>query len=99
MWRLPDAPPGPVTDTFGCQLYFSSRGIFDITPGITAEWEPPIFLRLPALTDIRPADQIECPAGSGRLYSVRWVDDVHKGFVNEYRVAILEQIFQPFPLP
>lgn len=52
-------------------------------------------LRLPALTDIRPswngliADVVEVPAGSLRFYTVWWVDDVAKGFTNEYRVAEL----------
>lgn len=99
MYRLPDVYPGTPTDTFDCQLYLASRGILDVTPGDPAAWVPPIYLRLPALTDIRPADQIECPIGTGRLYLIRWVEDMHKGFVNEYRIGILEQTVQPFPLP
>lgn len=54
-----------------------------------------IDLLLPKLTDIRgpqddtSADVVECPAGSGRWYFVVAVDDVAKGFSNEYRLAVL----------
>lgn len=50
-------------------------------------------LLLPAGTDVRDLscsfdeDVIECPAGSGRWYQVSSVDDVGKGFPNEYRMA------------
>jgi len=57
---------------------------------------PVVLLLLPALTDVRPlqpggirADAVECPAGSGRFYSVTGVDDQHKGFPNEYRFATM----------
>lgn len=33
------------------------------------------------------ADVVECPAGTGRFYVVTHVDDVAKGFANEYRAA------------
>jgi hypothetical protein len=76
-------------------------------------------LLLPALTDIRsvqcagPADSVECPAGSGRVYFVVNVDDVGKGFPNEFRVATLiaasdtklgsgsqyAGVFWPIPIP
>jgi len=53
-------------------------------------------LLLPALTDIRPLDSplgemdcVEVPAGSGRYYWVSWVEDVAKGFANEYRLALV----------
>ena len=50
-------------------------------------------LLCPAGTDIYPnepgafADLVEVPAGSGRYYCVLCVDDVGKGFANEYRIA------------
>lgn len=62
-------------------------------------------LLLPALTDVRGplassgADAVECPAGSGRVYLVTFVDDIGKGFINEHRIAQLEQTAQPTPLP
>lgn len=57
-------------------------------------------LMLPKLTDIRPMnltavreeDLVEVPSGSGRYYAVVWVDDVGKGFSNEYRLALLVKI-------
>jgi hypothetical protein len=62
-------------------------------------------LLLPRLTDIRGPlsttgfDLVECPAGTGRLYSVACVDDSGKGFGNEHRIAILYPTVQPTPLP
>jgi hypothetical protein len=68
-------------------------------------------LLLPVGTDIRGSwngvspDAVEVPAGSGRFYSAVVVDDVAKGFPNEYRLALLHQevggnaLFGPFPVP
>lgn len=64
-------------------------------------------LCLPALTDIRGfeenalngLDQVECPAGSGRYYCVNSVDDVGKGYVNEYRCALIQAIIQTWTPP
>lgn len=62
----------------------------------------------PAGTDIRPgtgfgmsADCIEVPSGSGRYYRVAALDDVAKGFTNEYRLAICSQLpyMGAFPIP
>lgn len=56
-------------------------------------------LLLPAGTDIRDTscghnfDIVEVPAGSGRWYEVMCVDDVGKGFDNEYRLATLGKAF------
>jgi len=57
-------------------------------------------LLLPAGTDVRDGscggqpDLVDVPAGSGRWYSVMTVDDMGKGFPNEYRLAILHKIFE-----
>ena len=71
----------------------------------------PIILRLPKLTDIRPmwflptnarvTDGVEVPAGSKRYYAVTQVEDMHKGFPNEYRVALLAWVYYygSWPLP
>jgi hypothetical protein len=99
MWRPPAIVTDPPTDIFNCQLYVAPKGFLDITPSQPTLWVPPIWLRLPPLTDLRPGDEVECPAGSGRTYVTRWVEDLHKGFPNEYRVGLLEQDVQPFPLP
>lgn len=72
---------------------------------------PPIILRVPALTDIRAfpftfgsaytTDLIECPSGTRRLYAACWVQDIHKGFTNEYRAVGLAFVFfvPPYPMP
>lgn len=58
--------------------------------------QPVCELLVPALTDIQPfglnatapnGDCAEVPAGSGRYYVVVGVEDVAKGFANEYRLA------------
>jgi hypothetical protein len=60
-------------------------------------------LLLPALTDVRsgatggPEDMVEVPAGSSRFYTVTCVDDVGKGFPNEYRIASISQIWSIGP--
>jgi hypothetical protein len=57
-------------------------------------------LLLPAGTDVFPpivgsseywnwADLVEVPAGSGRFYFITAVEDVGKGYMNEYRMARL----------
>lgn len=78
----------------------------------------PVLL-VPALSDLRshmqgvPPDLVQVPAGSGRWYEVRDVEDVGKGFPNEYRAALLakayevpgvqdpiyEGLFWPIPMP
>jgi hypothetical protein len=56
-------------------------------------------------TDIRDGsatvrgDTVECPAGTGRFYRVGYVDDVAKGFPNEYRVALLSKRGPSWPTP
>jgi len=57
-------------------------------------------LLLPIGTDIRDqfcdpgvfGDIVEVPSGSGRWYYVNGVEDVGKGFDNEYRIALLYKI-------
>lgn len=99
LWRPPAAPPAAPTSTLMCQLYLPSRALLDITPGNFDAWQPPVYYRVPPFSDVRPDDVVEVPALSGRLYTIRFVEDAHKGFPNEYRVGVLEQTFQPFPLP
>lgn len=71
----------------------------NLSPGrrvMLDDWRLSMFLLCPALTDIRwsvltsDGDYVEVPAGSGRWYFVRSLDDVAKGFANEYRVASLQ---------
>src|SRR5215831_8672184 len=87
-WRLVDIP---------CQLTYGRRVSMTQTGG-TGDVGVVILtmnLLLPALTDIRgpqdkvAPDQVEVPAGSGRFYQVKGVDDIGKGFTNEHRTASL----------
>lgn len=58
-----------------------------------------VELLMPKLVDVRAAwngvqaDVVEVPAGSRRAYFVFAVDDVGKGFSNEYRLVWL--VYQP----
>ncbi len=82
--------------TVMCNLSQGRRTMLGLIPaaGHPAPW---IFneLLVPKLTDIRALwngvveDLIECPAGSKRFYGVEQVDDVGKGFPNEYRLVIM----------
>jgi hypothetical protein len=65
-----------------------------------------MYMLLPKLTDVRGslnvagADTIECPAGSGKYYQCKYVDDRGKGFANEHRVVIMAGAgFWPTPIP
>lgn len=72
---------------------------------------PIMVLYLPKFSDVRPphangvrGDAVEVPASSGRFYSVLAVDDVAKGFPNEYRFAAVQYNpnrsgWWPFPTP
>lgn len=57
-------------------------------------------LLVPSLSDIRDGscnlvnDFVEVPQGSGRWYVVMLVDDVGKGFANEYRMVTIGKIWQ-----
>jgi len=67
------------------------------------------YILLPKLTDVAAtpralllpnADIVECPAGSLRYYVVMMVDDVGKGFANEYRQAMVQHAAGwPVPTP
>lgn len=99
------APPpvGPPRVTTMCQLRYPgklSTGQDSALSGWPFLWA----ILLPPLTDIRDthspsgADLVECPSGSNRFYVVRHVDDVAKGFPNEYRIAMVGKI-GPWPEP
>lgn len=72
---------------------------------IGTPWFVSIQLRLPAGTDISSpipwpttshpgkTDYVEVPSDSGRFYAVTYVEDCHKGFPNEYRIAWLTQVW------
>jgi len=84
-----------------CQLTLGDRGY-----GVAFGSFNVAYVLVPKLTDVHwlrggilPADAIECPAGSGRYYAVQGVDDVGKGFANEYRQVACLVLQFPTPIP
>ena len=94
-----------------CNLQASRRAQVTSTGGTSdvGVYVNSMYLLLPPLTDVRgpvqysslldAGDCVEVPAGSGRFYAVTFVDDVGKGFLNEFRFAVLQQVQTPVPLP
>ena len=101
---------GPLRATVKCNLAWGRRFQNYAQNGNFEAGVPTMSLLLPAGTDIRDgsqvgglADGVECPAGSGRWYGVVGVDDVGRGFLNEFRVALLIKSpgphLEPWPVP
>lgn len=69
--------------------------------------EPTMLLLVPKGTDIRGRDGfgngngdiVEVPKGTGRFYELTFVDDVARGFTNEYRVGCASQAQSIAPVP
>jgi len=104
IWRAANPTFNPPDVITTCQLRAGNHVYTGTDPDqINAPfWE----ILLPALTDIRDrispggADIAEVPAGSGRYYKVQHVDDVAKGFANEYRLAHVSKFgVWPSPIP
>lgn len=103
-WVVPPIGPPAITPLGNLTPGRRSQDPMEIYPGGTATWYW-MFLLLPPLTDVRDklntggGDLVEVPAGSGRYYQVMAVDDVAKGFPNEYRWAALIKVGTPTPMP
>ncbi len=86
--RSPDLSPV-------CNLTPGRRMLLKAPPATTAPGY--MQLLLPFGTDVRStiyggvADTVECPAGSGRFYTVDWIDNSGTGFANQHVVALLLQ--------
>src|SRR6516225_6952205 len=102
IWRNGGGPPAaPVVITVGnlSPGELNNDAELMTTPHLGGMW-----LRLPFGTDVRDstapagADVVEVPAGSGRIYSAVWVDDIGSGFANEHRFALLAKT-SPWPVP
>jgi len=98
-------PAVPRLAAIPCQLRQSGR-LSTGQRGTATAFIPLWECLFPLHTDIRDfknatgADNLEVPAGSGRFYFVDLVDDVGKGFTNEYRVAMIEKNgIWPTPIP
>jgi len=83
--------------TFACNLSPGRRVIVSAGGNVT-QLNPrfAMELLLPKRSDIRAAwnaiateDLVEVPAGTNRWYAVSAVDDVGRGFTNEYRLALI----------
>ena len=103
---VPSTPPD--IGFLACQLRWLGRGpaeIVSVPVDVQANWQTGLTLLVPALTDLRDLmsgtfeDVVEAPAGSGRIYQIKYVDDVAKGFPNEYRIAYLAKTVWPVPAP
>lgn len=104
IWHPPNGPPGLPDLTVKCQLRYpgtQSTGQ-DPSAGWVFLWEA-LFPPRTAVNDSYTtpgSDLVEIPAGTGRLYTVMMVDDVARGFPNEYRIAyIMKQAPWPTPIP
>ncbi len=90
-------PTSPRFVNVPCQLRHPEHVTSGQGTGSQDERAPMMLLLLPKLTDVRDSwstspghgDIVVCPAGTTRSYYVEYVDDVAKGFLNEYRVAYL----------
>jgi hypothetical protein len=98
LWRRPNVVTNPPDFNFNANLSMGKR-VFWQNLGSAAGVQATSELLCPKLTDIRAAnaanqflDAVEVPAGSGRFYAVTFVEDVGKGFLNEYRLALIVQL-------
>jgi len=92
-WTAGPYPPGgPIAGSVDspCQLRLYKTAALVVAHLASQE---AIALCLPSGTDIRNydnvnnADLVECPKGSGLWYQVSYVNDVARGFANQYRLA------------
>lgn len=113
VWSRADVPAGPIDPlTLGppratdleCQL--RAAGKQSTAQDEQTYWVFSWALLAPPAADLRDSfnsggpDLVELPAGSGRWYTVVAVDDVAKGFPNEYRIAfIMKNAPWPTPIP
>jgi hypothetical protein len=106
IWRGNPVPPpvgAPALAGVPCQLAWDVAADVTFVSGLN--FRHVMKVRFPAGTDVRGVlsatnqDLAEVPAGSGRFYTLWNVDDVGKGFPNEYRQALALPAAQPTPLP
>jgi len=76
-----------------CQFYWYSRGPFPVDPCNLELYCPPLWVRMPIAAGVpwQHGQVFECPSGSGLYYRARFKDVMHRGFINEYLVAIVVQ--------
>lgn len=102
LWREKLIPVGGSPDlvTSG-QLRWLNRGTSQLQVISGLDIGATRTLYVPARFDVRPIpashkpDVVEVPAGTGRFYFVIDVDDVARGFGNEFRCALLSVALFP----
>lgn len=104
LWRNTSLVTGPPDLQGMCNLAFGENAAL-YAPGYSQFKEDfiVVWMLFPKRTDVRPSsvhgnaqDCVEVPAGTGRFYLVVDVDDVGRGFTNEYRKALCAKITQGF---
>lgn len=92
-------PPAisPAAADVPCQLRNTLTGLQVLTP-FSGSGQINELVLLGKRTDVRPSqpaatpDLLEVPQGTGRFYTCLGVADMHRGFANEYRVALIVQL-------
>jgi hypothetical protein len=102
LFRAPSTFGDPPDATFKAVLSAGRRSMLALVgPSVLGSLnllQEVMELMCPAGTDIRGtatnglSDMVEVPAGSSRFYPVLWVDDIGKGFPNEYRLGVIIQL-------
>lgn len=94
VWSGTLPPPNPPRiPALICQLRYPGKG--STAQDAANDWVFSPTILVPARSDLRDRftltgeDLVELPAGTGRMYRVVVVDDVARGFTNEYRFAML----------
>lgn len=96
VWLSPNVPTSssPTYTDFPVQVYVNTRMTVDIfAGGGRTLYVPPVQLRMPsdfgALIGVD--DVIGVGASRDDYYRVRWVQEVHLGFINQYTMVVAEQ--------
>lgn len=104
IWRYASPPPAAPVSTTAANLMMGLRRSNITLIESVAAFSSFLYLCVAKGYDIRGwwdgsgGDYVEAPAGTNRYYQVMAVDDVGKGFSNEYRIAFMQQVTQPFAL-
>jgi hypothetical protein len=104
LWRIPSLVSAAPDLIFAANLSPGRRVFLQPPPNVAStfstygNFNQLSELLCPKGTDIRGVqnasftDLVEVPAGTARYYMVMWVEDVGKGFSNEYRFAHIVQM-------
>lgn len=107
MWRFGNATSNPPDASALCNLAWGRRTFAgDLATDPLAPALPFMTLLLPSGSDIvsdvdtaGSPDTVEVPAGTGRFYTVHYVDFIGCGFPNEHLGAVIVRIPGGGPIP